>query len=185
MKAARNVFNETNRAKVGKLVLIPTTTTQRLQFTAKGLTELNPAVGVRAVGFFGRLDPWALKSPREEEEGASRKTEEFLSLRAEWARDTFCADDTFRGKQAVMADLVAFLICFSRVFDEYKGKEGTVQKDPLRVSMTETKDGLVLKEDETSPILSMELKDRESPKTLLVDDVTSLVEKAMKTFYIP
>lgn len=187
--ASKYVFDSAQKGKLGKLVLVSTTTTQKLEFTARGLTELHPAVGVRAVGFFGRLDPWALISPDEICEGDENdpgvQSEDFLRLRAKNARETFCADDTFKGNKAVMADLVAFLTCFTSVFDDYKGKvKGGVEK----VAMDQGPGSMVMKLDPEGPIDSMmlELSDLpEGQKALLVDDALSLAEEAMKTFHFP
>lgn len=185
-KAAEYVFADEQKGKVGKLVLVSTTTTQQLEFTAKGLTELHPAVGVRAVGFFGRLDPWALQSPEEKDREAPGTTEELMSLRAEHVRNTFCADDTFKGKKAVMADLVAFLICFTNIFDDYKGK---VRKYVTNVTMTQGQGSMVLEESPDGPIQSMMLKLSDDipdgPKPVLVEDSLALAEEAMRSFHIP
>lgn len=183
-KAAKYVFHDEQKGKVGKLVLVSTTTTQQLEFTAKGLTELHSAVGVRAVGFFGRLDPWELISPKEKE-GVSGTSKEFLSWRAEYARNTFCADDKFKGNKAVMADLVAFLICFTNAFDNYQEK---VRKYVTNVNMTEESGSMVLQTKADGPIQSMMLKLSDVPdgqKAVLVEDALSLAEEAMKSFHLP
>lgn len=194
-KAAKYVFADEQKGKLGKLVLVSTTTTQKLQFTAKGLTKLHPAVGVRAVGFFGRLDPWELLSPKEKDEAGNyvpMTSEDFLSWRAEHVRSKFCEDDNFKGKKAVMADLVAFLICFTRVFDDgdfnhvIDEDNRKVGKKEIQVAMTEGSGSMVMKENESGPIKSMMLdppEDGQNP--VLVDDTSKLVEEAMKTFYIP
>lgn len=98
-----------------------------------------------------------------------------------------------------MADLVAFLICFTNVFDDYEGK---VKRDVQKVamvqekdsmvqeknSMVQEKDSMVMKLDPEGSIESMMLELFDLPegqKALLVDDSSSLAEEAMKTFRFP
>lgn len=86
-----------------------------------------------------------------------------------------------------MADLVAFLICFTTIFDDYEGK---VKKYVTNVSMSQESGSMVLIEDEThGPIKSMMLEFPsalpEGQKAVLVEDTLSLAEKAMQTFHIP
>lgn len=188
-KAAQYVFD--NAGKLGKYVLIPTTTTKKLMFTSKGLTKLHPAVGVRTVGFSGRLDPWELICPKEEEEikGASVASEQFLPWRAEHARSTICEQDSFKGKKVFMADLVAFLICFTRIFDGDNFVFGEanlkLRKEECRVSLDKNGD-MTLKRNDSGLITAMMLERLDgSDDPVIVDDVVSMVKEAMKTAYIP
>lgn len=191
-KAAQYVFD--NAGKLGKFVLIPTTTTKMLKFTARGLTKLHSGVGVRTVGFSGRLDPWELICPKEEEEerkGASVTSEQFLSWRAEHARTTICEQDSFKGKEVFMADLVAFLICLTRIFDGDNFVFGEanlkLRKEECQVSLApEEGEGMVLEKNDSGFIKAMLLERLDgSDDPVVVDDVVSMVEEAMKMAYIP
>lgn len=93
-----------------------------------------------------------------------------------------------------MADLVAFLICFTRVFDDgnfnrvFDEDNGKVKKYETQVAMTQGDGSMVMEENVLGPIKSMMLElpnFRDGPKAVLVDDASTLVEEAMKTFYIP
>lgn len=84
-----------------------------------------------------------------------------------------------------MADLVAFLICFTNVFDDYEGK---VKRDVKKVAMDQGPGSMVMKLDPEGSIESMMLELFDLPegqKALLVDDASSLAEEAMKTFHFP
>lgn len=192
-KAAEYVFHEDQKGKVGKLVLISTDTTKQVEFTAKGLAKFHPAVGIRAMGFFGRLDPWDLISPKERD-AVSATSKEYIAWRAEWAEHSEYADPKFKGYKAVMADLVAFLICFTDAFDEYKTPHGTVRKSITKVAMTHVpgntpeRNSMVLKEDPTGTIESMMLEITDLPDgqaSVLIDDTLGLAEKTMPSFRIP
>lgn len=165
--------------------MIPTDTTKKLEFTAKGLRDWSAAIGLHSLGFYGRMDPWDLISPKEQHD-PSASTENLVAWRSEWVNDPKYADPAFKGSKAVLADLVAYLVSFTTAFDDFKTPQGSIRKSEVGVAMRQPIEGsnqMVLELDDDSPIRAMILdisgtgaSDREN---LLVENISSVIEAAI------
>lgn len=181
-KAAKYILCD-HHDKLAKLTLIPTDTTKKVEWTARGLAKLSPAVGVRSLAFHGRYDPWDMISPKEIASG-STKTDEFMAWRSEWVDDPKYSPPE-RGCKAVMADLTAFLAAFTRAFDKFDTGQGFLERYSVKVSIKKAEGDstqMILKEDKDSSIQCLMLKFPRGQETVLMDDgALALVESALKT----
>lgn len=90
-----------------------------------------------------------------------------------------------------MADLVAFLICFTPIFDGDNFVFGEanvkVRKEECQVSLAYDDDGgMILEKNDSGLITAMMLERLDgSNDPVVVNDVASMLEAAMKMAYIP
>ncbi|CAN8096668.1 unnamed protein product [Discula destructiva] len=192
-KAAHSVFE--GARKLAKFTLIPTDTTKRFTFTVKGLTEWSAAVGLHALGFYGKVEIWDLISD-EEIEDSSASTADIIKWRSKMVLDDpKYKDPDTTGYKAIIADLVAFLIAFTDAFKDYPTPNGAVSPYEIGVIMSEQpfkgNGGMVLKElgdDKSASITALMLSNdkgdrvqRPARVALLVEDTSTLITRAIES----
>lgn len=184
-KAAKYILCD-NHDKLAKLTLIPTDTTKKVEWTAQGLAKLSPAVGVRSLAFHGRYDPWDMISPKEIT-SRSTKTDEFMAWRSEWVDDPKYLPPK-RGHKAVMADLTAFLVAFTRAFDKFDTGQGILERYSVKVSIKAKEDitQMTWENNDQSSIqcLMLQFPPNTHPEkeiVLVENNALALVESALKT----
>lgn len=155
-----------------------------LKFNVGDLTKWSPSVGLHALGFASRKDIWNLIAP-EESEDADTNTGSVIKARSQQVFD----NPAYEGSKldGFQADLLAYLLAFTDVFQGYQTTGGALSTSEEDVDMTQPlvkgKPQMILKmksPESTSAIRVLMLTgDWKLSDAPVLQDTENLVDQAM------